>query len=127
MDSTELNKKHFSIVFDLWFWMWNKNFKTIGAVHSFFIRTTHFLVRVWFLAFWKFWEKMVHIFPGKNKNHGFCYKQGWELFGSYFSFFPLISAFFRLFWLFSANFGLFRVNWSYFLSGSYFYPKINPK
>ena len=74
---------------------------------------------------------MVLIFAGKNKNHGSCYKQEWELIGSYFGFFPayfgffsLISAFFRFF---SANFGLFRVNGSYFYSGSYFYPKINPK
>ena len=38
-----------------------------------------------------------------------------------------LSLIFGLFWLFSANFGLFRVNGSYFYSGSYFYPKINPK
>ena len=75
------------------------------------------MVGVWFLAFWKFWEKMVLIFTRKNKNYSSCYKQEWELFGSYFG---LFSAYFSLFWLFSANFGLFRVNGSYFFGEFWF-------
>ena len=40
---------------------------------------------------------MVLIFAGKNKNHGFCYKQEWELIGSYFGLFLLILAYFGYF------------------------------
>ena len=39
----------------------------------------------------------------------------------------LLASVIGLSWLFSANFGLFRVNGTYFYSGFYFYPKINPK
>ena len=67
---------------------------------------------------------MVLIFARKNKNYGSCYKQEWGFIGSYFS---LFSAYLGYFDFFTANFGLFRVNGSYFYSGSYFYPKINPK
>ena len=49
---------------------------------------------------------MVLIFAGKNKNHGSCYKQEWELIGSYFGFFP---AYFSFFSLISAFFGFFQL------------------
>ena len=58
----------------------------------FYIRTT-FLVRVWFLAFWKLWGKIMLIFARKIRTM----RVNWFLY-------LLILAYFRLFWLI---FGLF--------------------
>ena len=67
----------------------------LNAAKLVFFRTA-FFGQTLVLSVLKTFKENGFFFARKNKNYSSCYKQEWELIGSYFSFF----AYFSLFWLF---------------------------